>query len=550
MPIVWKTSFEDPLIKLHTAGKVNLVDNITTFYDACVKQGLPMAPGTPAGPLISGNTVLFKQALNTYFKTTAATTQSKILKVYISQIKATLLQIKDIHVRIKSNTNTLRILSTDINTTRSRITKLQSKKDPASIRESSKLETRLIGIIDKSNQIFNRILRLKQNLISSIRPKIARLKQELFKLTKKLLTPALQATSLVMYKDLPSQIQSLVTEFKGKKVKFIKETNSDIKRIRSKSSDIKRVIQSLNSQDSKEIQRLIKVLLVTGSIVAATAMISLIDKYPNSKISVATKNNTRKAISDIFELKRKIDLRKIKVTEKLKIAFNERKSQLVTRFKPKSTPGPSKIKEAKDDAKLIKSLMSPVRLLVKDIAIMTALVSELKKESAILNNAPNNVRYATNSKLVGMLNKQSPGLGSKYATFTDMSMVKPFIILTITAMSAKLIRKLNLKNKAKNKIKTVKSSLGKKKYNKQAILFNNYLRLALTGYWTAGTMPNLGIVTFPGTTSVPVMMNSTANSANFIRSLSTALQAHSKTITGTYTTSTTPPVVLPWVGYI
>lgn len=551
MPIVWKTSFEDPLITMHRVGKINLVDSITTLYDLTIKQGLPAAPGTPAGPLISGNTAAFKQALTTYFKITAIQRQGQMVKIYVSYLKSLLLKIKEIQKKIKQYVTRMTALLGKIALLKKKISQLLAADSIAEKKQAAIELVVLASTIAELQEVFVFIAKLKDKLVSFIKPKLKKLKDAIKKLVKKIIAPILQSSTLVMFKSLVTRIKELIRVFKEKKALFIKKINTLIRTVKDKIAVIRKFLGSIPIALAKQIASLVTALLKSTSLAAiiniSAQILSIVDS--NSKISSSIKLEIRNAVSFIIEIKDKILRMKAEFMAKLKQKFNEKKQQLIARFKPK-TKGPNKIEEIKKDAKNVKELIIRLRPVIKKTILITLLLNEIRKESIKISKLDPTIKYESNSKLADLLNKTHPGSGDKYLTYTSINFIKAFLIVLLSEYINKLEVVKKAKQKIKDRVSRVKSSIAKKKINKQELIFNSYLRLAVTGYWTAGVMPNLGIVTFPGTLVLPISMKPTANPDNFIRSLSKALQLHTKTVAGTYTTATTPPVILPWIGYL
>lgn len=553
MPIIWKASFEEPLIRMHTLGKVDLVNAITTLYDASIKQGLPAAPGTPAGPLISGNTVAFKQALNSYFKVTAAQTQAKILKLYILRIKNLLSQIKNIQLKIKNTTIQIATIIAEIRIVTKKIEQLKNATTLEEKREAAVQLVILASLIAKLNASKAFIVKLKSTLLNVIKPKLQQLKDALKKITKKIILPKSQSSSIAIYKLLVTKIKELIQEFKKKKAAFYGGIKILLEKIKTSANVLKSYMVHIPKEFLSLIRNLISTILkstnITSVVTAATSVLGIIEGLPDSKLSKLIKLVIRNAITNIIEIKNTILIKKRIFIDALKQKFNDKKKQLISRFKPKVS-GPSKIVERKQDIKQLKNLFLPLKNTIKKSIAITLILNEIKKEGNKVASMDPKSKYSSNTKLATLLNNNSTGSGDIYSKIVTPDNAKIFLILALAEYTSKLEIVSKYKKKIKDRISQVKKTLAKKKVNKQELLFNSFLRLAVIGYWTAGTMPNLGIVTSPGTLSLPVAMKPTANSANFVRSLSKALQAHTKTVVGTYTTSTTPPVVLPWVGYL
>lgn len=557
MPIVWKTSFEDPLIKLIQSGQIGnskkLVSYISTFYDASIKQGLPNPPGTPAGPLISGNTQLFKAALNAYFKLSAVKQQAISIKIYVQSIKSILERIKETASEIKKHSRDLKAALIFQQRIISKIGSLRGKGTPESDREIDRLYRTLVIYQEKEIFALREIQRIKDLIKDGIKPAIEKLKKKLIDLIKRILFAQMQDTKLKSTLALARNIKRLIQESSELRKEYIAEIKNDLQKIKEFNTKLRKITSSLEPGDAAQIRQAIRELVTSTSLnkigTHGNRIIQVIDNIPDDKLPAGTKGYVRLIISKIIRLRYLISLKEEDIKNIIKQKLKDKIIKLISTFKPNFLPGLGKIMEIKRDLIEVRNIIVAIRTAIKEGVLMALIVSRLKRELQRIA-ASKLSKYEPSRILADLLNKLRTGFGDRYLRITDIQNAKSFIIrnLSIYLQQQKLI--VEVINTLKSKyLVGIKKKISSKLFNPEEIIFNQFLQLALTGYWTLGTMPNLGLVTFPGIVTLPAELKSTSNVENFIRSLSKTFQAHALTIAGTYTTSTTPPVVLPWVGY-
>jgi hypothetical protein len=389
-------------------------------------------------------------------------------------------------------------------------------------------------------------------LINQVRPQIKKIIDLLKKLVIKILAPPLQDTVLKSIVALPKLIKDNVTDLKNKKKEFLDEIKNNVTKVRTGAESLKAVQKMVSKEDAALLKGNIVSFIKTsdaGQMVKKGKQITnIVDKYPNTKIPIATKDSVRKAITTTIQAKTQIISKKEYAREFLLQKLKERKDSLLGAFKPKIGPGPSAAKEAKNDALELKQTVQNYKNIIKESSQVASLLIQIKQEIKVVNN-PALKEYKPNIKLASALDKYTPGLGTKYSSIKNPREARTFIYSNTALLNSKKEESLNKKEVAKGYVNAVKKKILDKKVNIKEIKFNIFLRIGVLGYFAGAITPNLGIVTFPGTLTLPVSMKPSADPANFVRSLSRTLQLHTKTIAGTYTIPGTPPVVLPWVGY-
>lgn len=557
MPIIWKTSFELPISKLIQSGKIGnskqLVNYISQFYDASIKTGLPLAPGTPGGPMITGNKAAFKSILNLYFKKQALKQQVIAISIYYAAIKSIFSEIKEVNSDIiKLKRDESAILREQKNV-KLQIQSLQ-KKSTLPNRELKNAKIRELELQYKYEEIALQISNKQLLLSDFILPKIQDIKSKLKQLTKRIVTPQLQDTKLKSYSKLPKMIKNLLTESKSLKNEYVGEIQKSVNKINTLIQKFKSIGSKLNPQDAIQIRNSINLILKTNDLVVITdniyIILSILDSYNSSKISTDIKNELRNSLNLVYSYKSEILEKKTKITTELSEKFNEQKKQLINSFSLKSSAGPTKSQEIKADALEIKRVIDYLRGIIREQAVILAVLNALRSEYSALSSG-NTKQYVPNTQIISLLNKQSTGLGDKYKnTATTPDEARIFIrenMESFLSQSSELRNKIQL---VKTKyLVDIRKKILSKKINKKEIEFNYYLRLAIKAYWTKGTLMNMGFVTYPGVVTIPVSMKSTANPNNFIKSLSRTFQAHTLTVAGNYIIPGTPPVTLPWIGY-
>lgn len=555
MPIVWKVTFEEPLIRLIQAGQISnskrLVDAIALQYDLSIKQGLPNPPGTPAGPLVNGNILAFKKALNAFYKIEAVKQQALVVAIYVKTAKALLQTIKATYKEISKQRTQLRSITRQQAKNARELRRLRKIKNLDSARKMAKLNSDNSKLLILKVEILNFIESKKQYITDFIRPKIQALKDELRSLVKKILMPALQTSQLAVIKSIPKLIKTVIKDIKDKKKQYLDIIKKNIQTVNSTVVIFKKIRGSLNPSDSSRLKSAINSMVKSTNPSTLTKNADLINsilsKYGDDKIDPKVKSSCRSAVCKIISLKVEILTIKEQARDFLRAKLQERKDDIIKSLKPK--PGPSKILEARNRIKELKSTVFQYKSMVTRAAAARKTYSKVKTEYSKVRRLKDSDKFIPTPSVADVINKQFPGQGSRYLEIKSSREAKAFLYSLLIAAIASNEQIAELKNKYKSNILEIRNKIISQRANPREIVFNIFLRLAVLGYWTGGIMPNLGIVTFPGTVTLPVSLKPTANPANFIQSLSRTLQLHTKTVAGTYTIPGTPPVVLPWVGY-
>ena len=560
MPIIWKTSFEEPLLKQLQSGQISnskkLVDTIGLLYDLSIKQGLPAAPAVGGGPFVTGNLIAFKKILSIYFKIETAKQQALVVKSYAITIKGILQTIKQTTSEISKKRIELR-------------TVLQQQRkivnETKRLRNSNTIESkqRLIELQLKSrrlelvkNSITVELDIKKQYIINTVKPRIQQIKKQLQDLIIRFAFPMLQPTILSVIKSIPKLLKQVATDLKNKKKQYLDTIKSNVSKINQINREFKKLRGALSKEDASRIRNSINKLIKGTSIdtltVAGNLVTSTISKYPESKIDAKLKNVCISNVNKIIKLK--IDILNTKQIAKnfFREKIKERKDDIVGSLKPKAGPGPSKIQEARQRIKELKSIITEYKEIVNRASKAKQTVTKIKAEYVKIKNASDSNVYIPNTNLAAILNSQTPGTGDKYLQINNIRSAKSFLFTAITSASGTALQLNQLKDKYKSNVKEIQQKIISQRVNPKEIVFNSFLRSAVLAYWTGGVMSNPALPTTvlnPGLVTLPVSLKPTANPANFVRSLSKTLQLHTSTVSGLHVIPGTPPVTLPWVGY-
>lgn len=560
MPIVWKLTFEEPLIKQIQSGQISnskkMVDAIALFYDASIRQGLPNPPATAGGPLINGNILGFKKILGTYFKLETVKQQAIVVKIYSKVVKDILQNIKSISKEISKNRKQVKSIAREQLTINREIRRLRNTRTLEASRRIAELTSKNQKLLAEKINIISSITAKQEYITDVIRPKISELKDQLRDLIKKFAMPILQPSKLALIKSLPKLIKQNISEIKNKKKQYLDTIKSNVKKINEANQQFKKLRGSLTKEDSAKIKTsinsLIKSTNVSTLIKAGDMIAAVISKYPDSKINPELKNTCRSNINKIIQLKLEIVTIKQTAKETLKEKIKERKDDLIASIKPKIGPGLSKIQEMRVRTKELKSFISQYKQVVTRFNDSRKIVTKVKSEYSKIRKTPDNIKYIPNAGLAPILDAQQSGLGSKYLQINSTRAAKAFLIGAITSAISSNEQLNELKSKYKNNILEIRNKIISQRINPKELIFNSFLRMAVMSYWTGGTMSNVGLPTTvlnPGIVSLPVSMKASSNPANFVRSLSKTLQLHTLTVSGIHVIPGTPPVTLPWVGY-
>ena len=159
MPIVWKTSFEEPLLRQMQSGTLGnsalLVNAIVTLYDLSIKQGFPNPPGTPAGPVVAGNRAALQAALTAFFLTEAIQAQAGVIKLYAGIITGVITTVKTTSKEISSINEKILLYSDSAAKMNSEITKVSLTADIASE----------LGSLQYISKVFNVSMDLVVNIL-------------------------------------------------------------------------------------------------------------------------------------------------------------------------------------------------------------------------------------------------------------------------------------------------------------------------------------------------------------------------------------------------
>ncbi len=239
----------------------------------------------------------------------------------------------------------------------------------------------------------------------------------------------------------------------------------------------------------------------------------------------------------------------VQAKEFLLSKIQERRADLLNAFKPKNI---SRVLELRERVKELRRFITELKSLLPKLREAKKIVSSIRAELSKLKKFKDVNKFIPNKQLATLLNKLLPGQGSKYLQITTVRAAKAFLAGVLIAYISSNEQLLELRAKFKENIQSIRDKILSQRFNPKEIIFNSFLRLAITGYWTGGVMVNPAtptVVLSPGVVSLQASLKPTANPANFIRSLSKVFQAHTLTVGGTFTVPGTPPVVSPWFGY-
>jgi hypothetical protein len=557
MPIVWKVTFEEPLIKLIQSGQISnskkLVDAIALQYDLSIRQGLPNPPGTPAGPLVNGNILAFKKALSTFYKLEAVKQQALVIAVYARTAKGILQTIKSTYQDISKRRSELQQVTREQAKNARKIKQLKRVNSIEASRQIAQLNAKNSKLIILKAEITSFIQVKRDEILEVIRPKIKALKDELKAFVKKILLPMTQTSQLAIIKSIPRVIKNIVTEIKDKKKQYLGTIKSNVQTVNNTSKTFKKLRGALNKEDSSKIKGAINTLVKSSNVSTVIkngdTINSILSKYGDDKIDPKLKASCRSGVTKIIKLKTEISTLKEEAKTSLISKLQERKEDVLKSFKPKIGPGQSRIQELRQRSKELKSFVIEYKTMAKRATVAKKTYSKVKGEYSKVKKLKDSDKFVPSTAVSAALDSQFPGQGSKYLEIKSSKQAKAFLYSTLITLLASNEQLTELKNKYRDNISEIRNKILSQRINPRELVFNSFLRLAVTGYWTGGIMPNLGIVTFPGVVSLPVPLKATSNPANFIRGLSKTLQLHTKTVAGTYTIPGTPPVILPWVGY-
>lgn len=560
MPIVWKASFEEPLLKQLQSGQISnskkLVDTIGLLYDLSIKQGLPAAPAIAGGPFVTGNVIAFKKILSIYFKVETAKQQALVVKSYALTIKGIFQSIKDTTSEISKKRIELRTVLREQKKILNETKRLRNSNSIDSKQRLIQLQLRTRRLELIKNSISTEIDKKKQYIIDTVKPRIQQIKKQLQDLIIRFAFPMLQPTILSVIKSIPKLLKQVVTDLKNKKKQYLDGIKLNVSKINRLNREFKKLRAVLSKEDSSRVKnsinKLIKATSTDALVTAGNLITSTISKYPDSKIDSSLKSTCVSNVNKIIKLKIEILNTKQIAKNFLREKIKERKDDILGSLKPKVGPGPSKVQEARQRIKELKSIITEYKEIINRASRAKQVVTKIKTEYSKIKNVPDSNVYIPNTSLGVILNSQMPGSGDKYLQLNSVRTAKSFLIKSVTAASGVELQLNQLKDKYKNNVKEIQQKIISQRINPKEIIFNAFLRSAVLAYWTGGVMSNPALPTTvlnPGVVTLPVSLKPTANPANFVQSLSRTLQLHTSTVAGIHVIPGTPPVTLPWVGY-
>lgn len=557
MPTVWKVTFEEPLIRLIQSGQISnskqLVDAIALYYDISIRQGLPNPPGTPGGPLSNGNILVFKKFLNAFYKLESSKQKILVVAVFSKNIKTLLQAVKENVKEISKKRKELRELIREQSKNLKEISKLKRINTSFAKKKLIELSLKNVKLLKLRNEILQFIQDKKEIITEFIKPKIASLKAQLRDIITKLAIPSLQASKLKLLKSIPRLVKTIIKEIKEKKKFYLDLIKTNIKKVNELSKVFKKIKSAVSKENiaklKKSINSLIKSISIASAVKAGTVLVALISNLPESKIGSEVLAACRSAVNKILNIKIEILNLKEQAKEFLLTKIQERRADLLNAFKPKNI---SRVLELRERVKELRRFISELKSLLPRLREAKKIVSSIRSELSKLRKFKDVNKLIPNKQLASLLNKLLPGQGSKYLQITTVQAAKAFLAGVLIAYISSNEQLLELRTKFKENIQSIRDKILSQRFNPREIIFNSFLRLAITGYWTGGVMVNPAtptVVLSPGVVSLQASLKPTANPANFIRSLSKVFQAHTLTVGGTFTVPGTPPVVSPWVGY-
>jgi len=562
MPIIWKLQFEEPLIRQLQSGTIGnskqLVRAIVLQYDLCIKQGLAAPPATPAGPFISGKPFALQRALSTFFKLKSVKDKALLVTIYAGLLKSIYSKIRENSREAVEIKKQLASSLSEQRRIQSKLNGLSSSTDIVDKKQVKQLQTQLNSTKLVRVQGLAKLNGLKSDLRSNITPKLGEVRKQLQSLLVRVSYPPLQDTTIKSYKTLPKKLKDLVKDLKDKKTELQTDIRDNFNKINEAGKTVRQVSNNIAGPEAaavkSNINKVIKSTNLNESTKASNKIMGILDSYPENKIPTELKNNCRDSLNKILESKSIIESKKSEIKEILSVKLKERRDDLIKSFKPKFVPGPTKIQELLEDRKQLKNVVKEVRDTVNQyketIKVSQIVKTEYKKTSRLL--ASRATTYVPNTELVSTLNSKFNGAGDKYKNIKTPKEAKVFMLVLLVQILGDIgILKAKILKVKTEYVKEYKDLLLRKKFNIEERVFNALLKIGLVGYWSGGVwgIGTIANVVFPGTAPLPVQLRSSANPANFIRSLSKAFQAHLKTVTGIYTIPGSPPVVLPWATY-
>lgn len=558
MPISWKTQFESPLVNLIHLNQIEnsdqLVNKIAQFYDLSIKTGAPMAPGTPAGPVITGHIQGFKSTLKLYYKLQKLSTTKIEVAKYVTRIKKIVELGKEIKSEIDNITTELHSAKADKLTLLSSVMNIANSKEFDiifnSIPEGGLKET-LRKLVIKEHELKQKLVAVKNKLKKVVYDKVEILKKEIADFIAKL-RPGGSEGSIKKRKF------KAITDSK----KIIRQSILSSQVIKREISDTKSQIEvfsnsisEISGNDISTYNLIARLLLqivaasYTKTLEIITTILVIVEGYP---ISDASKSKVRNSLIKIAEFKKRIETKEEEIATKFKSKIKSKLNQITKELLPSKNLKTNRIKEKIEDSKKIKRIIHRLDVIRKDVVLIAnfiKVIATIKREIELKQfKAAVHSTVLLSEAALSFISKNDPDLYSKLSNNNTIQAIKSFIHDKEQALNGELMRLKRTEKKLLSFKDKLVQSLKDKLVNRQSIIFGQFVKIALLRYWTGATCVNLGVVTFPGTAiTTPLRMVQSEGPAELISQLSKVFQLHLKTVSGTYTTPA--GVFTPWVGY-
>jgi len=561
MPINWKSQFDTPLINLIHLNQIEnsdqLVNKIAQFYDLAIKTGTPMAPGTPAGPVVTGNIQGFKSSLKLYYKIQKVATVKTETAKYIQRIKKLVELGKEIKIEISNINDELKSTKSDKLSILNSIVKIKNSDSIelllASIPEGhTKERVRKLGI--KEVELKNKIINLENKLKRVVTDKINDLKKEIANFIKKL-QPGGNEGSIKKRKFKGITDAKKITR---QSISSIKLIQAEIKDTTAQIDSISNSINSINGIKPVDFNLILGITkqIITSSydktLELMTAILVIIGGYPDSIVSSNTKSKIRKDLSKIADFKLKVQTKETEITTKYKNKIKKKIADITKSLIPSKNKKTNRIKEKINDSKRIQHIIKQLNTIKKDAVFVVNFIKVIKLIKADIEKQQ--YKSGVNSSIrlseatLSFIHKNDPVLYSKVSKNTTILHIKSFIHDKEQELNGFLAKLKSKERKLLSFKDKLAQSIKDKLVNKQSIIFGIFVKMAIIRYWTGAVCVNLGVVTFPGiVVTAPLRMIESEGPADTISQLSKVFQAHTKTVVGTYTTPV--GVTTPWTGY-
>lgn len=561
MPIVWKTSFEEPLTKFMQSGVVNnsteLVNKISLLYDLSIKQGLPNAPATVAGPVLIGNSEGFKRILNLYFKLDAAKQKVIAISIYALLIKSYYKNIRLILKSISANSKLLKTLISDQKAINTTIKKLSTDNTITSKRQIQTLLLEKNKLLGRQSEIKNIINTLKSDYKDIVKVKLKSIRDSQRESIQKLLLPKLQSGKLDKIRNIPKVVKTLTT-LNNKNIKNIRKIiTTNIKQIKELVKSFYSVYSYFLPADVTKLRKLLNTIVSSTNMqtVQKSISIMLFMVIHNKKIPVNVVNIIKNNLFTILKLKTQISDYKLIIKDQLRTEFNKQKKILLDSIKLNYGIKETKYQKLINSRKEIQLIIKQTTKIKKQYSQIKSLKNTLHTEYNTVSKISKNETYIPKKHITESLNTFNPRIASLYNQLSSTKNAILFFKDTNLSVNTVYLLIFDMLILYKDKyIKSIKDKIISRKFNVKQIIFNLFLQQALTVYWVGATTANpvnLGTVLNPGKVILPFSMKSTLNEGDFVKNLSKSLQSHLKTVTGIYISVPPPtgPITAPWVGY-